>query len=161
MLSASDRQQLDAFNKKVASLTRAMNAAESYKGELAGKLPYLNKAVLEGSAVSSTALETLLKIQKKMELFDRKVNGDPLRARYEGSSPASLSGRINQISGDLWGTTAMPTTTFTQSYEIVADQFSDVLILLGDIEKDVKSVEAMLEKSGAPYTPGRLPVWNK
>jgi len=141
--------------------TGAMNAAEAYKNELSGKLPFLNKAVLEGSAVAPVVLESLLKIQQKIDVFNRKLNGDPLRARYESSGPVSLSGRVSGIAEDLWSTTSLPTTTFTQSYEIAAIQFGEVLMLLGEIEKDIKAVESMLEKSGAPYTPGRLPVWNK
>ncbi len=159
--SAADRTAMDAFYRKVASLVRAINAAEAYKNELAGKLPYLNKAVLEGSGVPANSLESLLKIQKKIDLFNRKMNGDPLRARYEGSSPVSLNGRVNDISGTMWGTTALPTNTYLQSYDVAANQFGEVLALLGEIERDITAVENTLEKSGAPYTPGRMPVWVK
>jgi photosystem II stability/assembly factor-like uncharacterized protein len=160
-LPLTDKAALNTFNKKVADLTRAMNAADAYRNDLAGKLPYLEKAVLDASNVPNDTYGQVLAIKTKLDSINVKLNGDPLRARYEGVSPISLKGRVDYIAGSLWSTTSAPTTTFMQNYDIAASQFSGILTALQEISNDVQQVENTLDKYGAPYTPGRLPKWKQ
>ncbi|HEX6180078.1 MAG TPA: hypothetical protein VFZ47_02475, partial [Chitinophagaceae bacterium] len=140
---------------------RAMSGANAYRAELASKIPYLKQAVLSGANVPMDTYDQVIAIQYKLDEINRKMNGDNLRARYEGAAPPSLRGRINLITGTLWNTTSAPTETFKTSYSIVADNFEAVLNSLKAVKADIDKVEATLEKYKAPYTPGRLPVWNK
>jgi hypothetical protein len=89
------------------------------------------------------------------------LNGDRLRSRYEGASPSSIKDRVDLITGALWNTTAAPTTTFTKSYDEAANKFENVLVFLKSIDDEIKQVELILEKHGAPYTPGRFPEWRR
>ena len=61
----------------------------------------------------------------------------------------------------MWVTTAAPTTTFAKSYDVAAGKFDEILNSLKSIDDEVKGIESILEKSGAPYTPGRFPEWKK
>ncbi len=160
-LTNDDRIALNNFNKKVAELTRAMNGADAYRSEMVDKLPLLIKAANDGSNVPLDALKQITEIENQLKEIDKKMNGDGLRARYEGAIPATLTGRINQISGGLWSTTSAPTESYLQSYETVASQFDAVLNSLKDVTAKIKTVEALLEKYKAPYTPGRLPDWKR
>ncbi len=160
-LPAIDKPALNNFNKKVAELTRAMDGADAFRNDLVTKLPYLKKAVLEASSVPTEIYNQLLKVQQELEAINRKLNGDALRARYEGANPISLKGRVDVIAGALWSTTAAPTSTFMQNYDIAANQFTDILSSLQQTAEEVKQIESTLEKYGAPYTPGRLPKWTK
>ena len=66
----------------------------------------------------------------------------------------------NEIAVALWNTTSAPTTTFIKSYDDVASKFDDALVFLKSIDDEIKQVELILEKHGAPYTPGRFPeLW--
>jgi hypothetical protein len=48
------------------------------------------------------------------------------------------------------------------AYAIAADEFSEVLTGLKQlVEVDLESLQAAMEKAGAPWTPGRVPVWQK
>lgn len=105
--------------------------------------------------------ESVLAIEKKLESINRKMNGDALRGRYESSTPTSLRSKLGNISGGLWSTTAAPTATYQRSYDDVATIFSDILKELKDISDETKQLETLMEKYNAPFTPGRLPVWNK
>lgn len=89
------------------------------------------------------------------------MNGDPLRARYDGASPTSVKGRLELITSALWSTTAAPTNTFIRSYDAAAVKCDDILSDLKSIDSAIRQVESELEKSGAPYTPGRFPEWRK
>ncbi|HYE53371.1 MAG TPA: hypothetical protein VD996_00955 [Chitinophagaceae bacterium] len=161
VLAVADKAALDEFNRKVADLARAMSGANAYRTELAGRIPYLKQAVLNGSNVPMETYDQVIALQMKLDDINRKLNGDNLRARYEGAAPPSLKGRIDLITGALWNTTAAPTETFKASYNIAAENFENILNLLKSARSDMEKVESVLEKHKAPYTPGRLPEWKK
>jgi photosystem II stability/assembly factor-like uncharacterized protein len=160
-LPVQDKIALDAFNKKVAELTRAITGADAFRNELKDKLAFLKKAVLDGAEVSDTTYNNILTIEADLRELNRKLNGDQLRARYEGAAPTSIKGRVDLITGALWSTTAAPTNTFIKSYDVAAAKVDEILNDLKLIDYDIKQVESDLEKSGAPYTPGRFPEWRK
>ena len=54
-----------------------------------------------------------------------------------------------------------PTGTQTQSYAIAGKEFAAELAKLRAlVETDLPALEKKLEGFGAPWTPGRLPVWD-
>ena len=160
-LPAEDKFALDAFNKKVAELTRAISGADAFRNELVKKIAYLKKAVLDGADVPVSTYNNVINMESDLRELNRKLNGDQLRARYEGAAPTSVKGRIDLITGALWSTIAAPTNTFIKSYEAAASKFDEILNDLESIDYKIKQVETDLEKSGAPYTPGRFPEWKK
>ena len=160
-LPAADQQKLDAFNKKVAELTRAITGADAYRGELADKIPYLKKAVTETGTLPQQTWTRVLSLEEKLKTLNRKLNGDPLRATYESVAPTSLRSKVETVTYSLWSTTSEPTTTFYHLYDVASAQFDEILISLRSIGEEVKQMESDLEKYGAPYTPGRLPEWKK
>ena len=160
-LPAEDKIALDAFNKKVAELTRAISGADAYRKELDDKIGYFKKAVLESAEVPDTVYQQVISLEKELKDFNIKLNGDPLRTRYEGASPISVKDRVDLITSALWSTTAAPTTTFKKSYDAAANVFDQLLASLKSIDEKTKQIEKEFEKFGAPYTPGRFPEWKK
>ena len=160
-LPASDKLALDKFNKKVASLTRAVSGADEYKKSLDEKIKYLKKAFIDGAEVPQDLYNTVVKIEKELYDFNLKLNGDPLKVAYEGGSPTSVKQRVDMITSSLWFTTSAPTSTYIQSYDAAAGAFEVLLTTLKSIDGEVKTIESKLEKYGAPYTPGRFPEWKK
>lgn len=161
VLSLQDKKELNLFNRRVAELTRAISGADAYRKELAGKISYFKKAVFETGTIPAETYNQILAIDLKLAELNRKLNGDPLRSKYEGSSPTSVKDRVDLITSALWSTTSAPTTTFIKSYEAAADKFSNLSDSLKKIDQEIKAVELTLEKYGAPYTPGRFPEWKK
>ena len=160
-IPAEDKPALDAFNKKVAELTRAMSGADAFRKDLVDKISYLKKAAIDAANVPEETYQKIIDIEQDLKDFNRELNGDPLRARYEGASPTSLKGRVDLITGALWNTTSAPTNTFIKSYEVAASKFDSLLLTLKSIDEKIKQVENSLENYGAPYTPGRFPEWRK
>jgi hypothetical protein len=117
--------------------------------------------VINAAGVKGEMYQKIERLEKKLEELDRKLNGDPLRARYEGAAPTSIRQRINMITEHLWTTRSAPTTTFIQAYEIAAGKFGEYLDYLYQIEKETMDLESDLENQNAPYTPGRIPDWEK
>lgn len=160
-IPAKDKHALNIFNKKVAELTRAIYGADSYRSELVEKLSYLKKSVLDGADVPSETYSQIITIEKSLKDLNLELNGDDLRTRYEGARPTSVKERVDLIVYALWNTTAAPTNTFVKSYDDAASKFDFILSSLKLIESDINRVESILEKSGAPHTPGRFPEWRK
>jgi len=160
-LPAEDKPALDEFNKKVAELTRAITGSDAYRKELVDKLSYLKKATIETADVPEDTYNKIVTAELNLKELNRQLNGDRLRSRYEAASPSSIKDRVDLITGALWNTTAAPTTTFTKSYDDAANKFDEVLVFLKSIDDEIVQIEIILEKHGAPYTPGRFPEWRK
>ena len=160
-LPAPERSVLDDFNKKVAEITRAITGADEFRAEMTKKIPYFKQAAQEIPSVPVATIERITALQRKLEEVNIKINGDGLRARYEGAAAPSLKGRIDNIVGSLWSTSSAPTETFKASYKVAADAFGNILDTLKGIADDIRHLEALLENYKAPFTPGRLPEWKK
>ncbi|MCB0729480.1 MAG: glycosyl hydrolase [Ignavibacteriae bacterium] len=159
-ISESDKNELNKFNSKVAELTRALSGADSYRQELADKISYLKKAVLESVEIPTEMFNDILNTEKYLNSLNNKFHGDRLRTHYEGGIPASIKDKVDLITSSLWVTTSLPTETFIKSFESAANEFSSLIDDLKIADDQIKLIENKLEKLGAPYTPGRFPIWN-
>ena len=158
-LPATDKKALDDFCKKVAELRRVCSAADEYRGELVNKIKYIKQAIIETPRLTTDISKTITDLEKRLTRVNNQLNGDATLARREFETTPSINGRIGAIVGALWNTTAAPTNTFIDSYATAAKQFTPVYNEIKAIDAEVKKLEDILEKSNAPYTPGRLPEW--
>jgi len=160
-LTVTDKKAVDDFSKKIAELRRATAAANSYRLELLNKLKYIKPAVIETPMLPVSISKEIFEIEKRLTAVNNLMNGDATLAKREFETLPSINERIRSIVGALWNTTAAPTQTYIQSYTTAAKQFTPVLAEIKSIGDAIKKVEAALEKSGAPYTPGREPEWKQ
>ena len=159
-LPAEDLEALAAFNTKVAALSRAISAADAHRSALQAKLPYLEQAVLSVGAPEESWFAETSSIAVDLREIDEQLNGDRLLLMDEGQSRMSLKGRTDMIVASLWTTTSAPTGTFERAYREAHDAFGDVLAALEQADDRIARLEDELETAGAPYTPGRMPVWD-
>jgi hypothetical protein len=70
----------------------------------------------------------------------------------------SIAERVNVASGAAGTIVAKPTGTQRQQFEIAQKELGEVAAILRKRnDTDLKEMEAILDKLGAPWTPGRLP----
>jgi photosystem II stability/assembly factor-like uncharacterized protein len=155
-ISEKDKIALDEFNKKAAELTIKITGADAWRTELVNKIGYLKKAALETEKVPTDTYSRILSAELRLEDLNRKLNGDQLRGKYEGGVPTSIKQRVEIITSGLWSTTSAPTETFIQNYDAANGKVNELTASLKSIGEDIKQIELILEKYGAPYTPGRL-----
>lgn len=158
-LPATDKKALEDFCKQVAALRRVSAAADEYRGEMVNKIKFIKQAIIETPNLPVSIAKTIADLEKRLTDVNTKLNGDATLARREFESSPSINGRIGSIAGGLWGTTAAPTTTFINSYQTAARQFTPVYNEIKAIGEALKNVENILDQNKAPYTPGRLPEW--
>lgn len=158
-LPATDKKAVEDFSKKIAELSRVAAAASEYRAELVNKLRYIKQAVIETPNLPLDVSKNILTIEKRLNTVNRQLNGDATLSRREFETVPSINSRIGYVIGSLWNTTAAPTQTQLSSYQVAAKQFTPVYNELKAIAEEVKKLENIMEKSGAPYTPGRMPDW--
>jgi photosystem II stability/assembly factor-like uncharacterized protein len=158
--AAKDRRAVIAFQKKVAQLQRAVEGALKLANETPGRLAYIRKAVVETPAADAALLAEVDRLEERLRDILISLRGDPTRKKHQQPTPPSISGRVGNIVGSQWHTTAAPTKTERDAYRYAGQEFAKTLADLRSlIEKDLTELEKKLEAAGAPWTPGRIPEW--
>lgn len=161
-LPAEDKAQVLAFQEKVSDLDRAIRGASQLYGELNNKLRHIEVAIRETPDAPLTLTQTYNSIRTQMHGIQRKLMGDRSVARRQFETPSSIMGRVSRIVYGLWEVRSAPTKTQEDAYAIAAEEFGPVMQSLKKLaEEDMKGLEKQLEAAGAPWTPGRVPVWTK
>lgn len=160
-LPAQDRDALFAFQQKVSNLSKAVSGANGLYRELDNKLKHIKEAIRVTPSIPLEKNKELKSLEMKMQDISLKLNGDRSVSRRNFETAPAISQRINSVVYGMYSSTSAPTSTMKAGYEIAADEFAPVYANLKEIVKEVQKMEQMLEKYGAPYTPGRIPVWNK
>ncbi len=158
-IPAADQQALRAFNEKVAGLSRAISAADAHRGSLNDALPYLEAAAMSVHDLAGNELAEVSAIRQGLKKVNEQLVGDNTMTRYEGQARMTLKGRTDLIIGSLWNTTSAPTGTYQRAYDEARTSFVSVYADLRALHERTQALEARLEKLGAPYTPGSMPVW--
>lgn len=156
----SDQSALRAFNEKAAALSRAISAADAHRGKLAEMLPYFEAAAMSVPKLDEGQMAELSAIKARLKEIHEAINGDDVLVRYEGQARMSLKGRADLIVGSLWSTTSGPTGTYQRAYDEARAAFGKVLADLKAVHDRTQAFGDRLEQQGAPYTPGRMPVWD-
>ena len=159
-MAAVDRDKLFEFQQKVAKLQRAVTGALSSANELRTRLATARRALMETPTSSDKLVDEIAAIDKRLNGILKELRGDQaLRARYE-NLPPTISERVNNIVSEQRMSTAKPTQTQITAYTIAAQEFEvELKKLHALVEVDVARLEKSMESVGAPWTPGRVPVW--
>jgi photosystem II stability/assembly factor-like uncharacterized protein len=151
-----------AFNQKTARLQRAVLGAIESAGEAQKRIDHIKKALDNTPAADPTLASDVRTIERRLKDLQVSLSGDSVMARRNFPTPASIADRVGAIVSAQFVTTAAITGNSRQAYDIAADEFSTVLEQLRQlVEADLKRVESGMEAAGAPWTPGRVPVWKK
>jgi photosystem II stability/assembly factor-like uncharacterized protein len=159
-LPAEDKAALLAFNKKVAELQRVVSGTSAYMGDINNRLRFVKEAVMRGHGVNTAeASKKIFELERRMLDLGTAMNGDASLSRREFEALPGIGGLVNGIAYSLWNTSAAPNGNMEQAYQQAAQKFGTVHGGVKAVDAELKALEQQLEKSGAPYTPGRLPDW--
>ncbi|MFN0121692.1 MAG: VPS10 domain-containing protein [Blastocatellia bacterium] len=160
-LAAADRGALTEFQQKATRLQRAVTGSMQTAGEIKARLALIKRALLETPAADAKLMDTASALDQRMNDILRELRGDMSIASREGNPPPSISQRVGSIMGQSRSSTSKPTQTQMDQYRIASAEFETVLTRLRTLaEGDLAKLEKALEAAGAPWTPGRIPVWN-
>jgi len=163
-LPAENRAELVAFQNKVADLARALYGAENACDDLMKKVQYIKQAVQQSPDLPDALLFRASQIEVELDGILWTFNGQRAKASREENWPAppSLNQRMGHLAYSHWSSTAGVTQSQKDAYDILAEEFPPILGQLRRIKNvDLKALEDELEAAGAPWTPGRIPEWEK
>ncbi len=149
------------FTARVAKLSRAVSAVGNIRQELGRRVASLEKAALETTGDPAEVLTAVNELKEKMADFTTRLYGDRTLSRLEMETPPSVAQRIGSVEYGMWDVTSAPTETFRENLRIAEAQLPPLITQLRTIEQEVQALEGTLEQEGAPYTPGRWPVWGR
>jgi hypothetical protein len=158
----SDRQALYNYQMKVAKLGKAVREAVKLNKDLAKKLKLMKKAVFNTPSAPLSLIDVIKQVEKENHLIEIALTGNKsLSKRFENQPPAIYS-RVSNLVYSHWRSTAAPTSTMLEQFEIAKEEFEkqvENLKLVATVK--VPDLEEELNKYNAPLTPGRLPAWIK
>lgn len=159
-LGAPDREELLAFQQKVARLSRAVQGSVRTAGEARIRIDHIQKA-LELTPGSRPDLERRVReLKDRLVDLQTELSGDSTVSRRNEPVPLSISDRISRIITSQWTSSSAATGTNREAYQFAAQEFGPVLQALQQlVESDLAAIERELEEISAPWTPGRVPRW--
>jgi photosystem II stability/assembly factor-like uncharacterized protein len=163
-LPASDYAENVAFAKKVSKLSVAMVGSDRLTGELIIKVENIKQAVYNTPGASQDLMNKARKVARELEDIRFALNGVSAKASQEEIPPAQvpLNNRLQNIVSAHIGNSAGISASEKTEYAVLKEEFPPVLAKIKRIvETDIPSLENELNRLNAPWTPGRLPVWNE
>jgi len=159
-LGKEQRAELLAFQRKTASLQRAVLGAGKLVKETLERISVLKKALVDTTGADAKLYAQAGALEARLKDVGEELTGATVRSRYNEPEPPSIAERVSSIVSGHWSTTGMPTATHRKAYDLAAHDFAGALARLTQIvEVDLKALEDRAESLGAPWTPGRVPRW--
>ncbi len=159
-LEAKDKQAVLAFERKTADLQRAVLGAGRVLGELDQRLKLIRRALLDTPAASESMLAELATIEDSLRALHVRYGGDSIVRSHNEPDPPGIRERVLRIVKGQWHASSAPTKTHVENYTIAAGEFADFLVDLRRlVDDELAALERRLDSTGAPWTPGRIPIW--
>jgi hypothetical protein len=160
-MKPEDLKALSDFQHKVARLDRAVDGAVNLADELHDRLKKIKQALGETPGAYQKLIATADQLDQRNTDLLRELRGDVVLRRRDIGTLPSIADRVNTILNDERLSTQPPTQTNITDYQIASDDLTKALATLRQLaETDLPALEHEMEAAGAPWTPGRVPVWN-
>ncbi|WP_411895133.1 glycosyl hydrolase [Winogradskyella sp. A2] len=155
-MPADNRAEKVAFQKALARLQADLGIAQNLMSESRNKLKYIKAAIKRSEQPLGNLASSVKAIEDELNDIQIAMYGDPVKRRLDMDQPPSPASRLGSIGYEQKYSTATPTKTHRDSYEIAKEEVNSVKSKMERIfNKDLKNLEQKLIDSGAPYTPGR------
>ncbi|PKP36768.1 MAG: glycosyl hydrolase, partial [Bacteroidetes bacterium HGW-Bacteroidetes-15] len=162
-LPADNRAEMVAFQKEVSKLSKAMVGAMQLSDDLNKEVITMKQTALSLPTAHEGLIPLLSDIEKELKEIDLIFNGHTPQASSEELPPADmpLNDRLGAIIYAQINSTSNITSTSKKQFEILTNEFPPVLERIIKIAQE-KIIEArkLMDEKEAPYTTGRIPVWN-
>jgi hypothetical protein len=161
-LPAADRGELLRFQSKTARLQRAVLGAIEAAQEAQERIKHVKQALLDTPAADPKLGADARAIEERLKDELVALKGDDVMRGRNEPVPLAIADRVEAIVDSQWVSTASATGTNQDAYRIAAEAFAAELSRLRAlVEGDLRKLEQSMEQAGAPWTPGRVPVWQK
>ncbi|HEU5219244.1 MAG TPA: hypothetical protein VFU23_11325, partial [Gemmatimonadales bacterium] len=157
-LSAPDRAAVAAFHQQTARLQRAAMGTNAALAEADTRLQLLRRAI-DATPAAPALAERARGLNERLRALRVQMNGDNVIEAENEPTPPTLIDRIQRVVQNTWSSVSAPTATHRRNYQIASEELAEFLPKFRAWLDDQKKLEDDAEAAGAPWTPGRVPVW--
>ena len=159
-LPAKDVPSVLSFQQKTARLQRAVAGAIRLSNEVEGRINAIQRTLIDTPKADPKLLDEADALETRLQDLQETLTGDTVIGGHNEPTPPAIMDRLGQVIYGHWTSSSAPTQTHMEGYRLAAEAFAPVLTDLRKlVEVDLKALEDKLEAAGAPWTPGRIPVW--
>jgi photosystem II stability/assembly factor-like uncharacterized protein len=156
-MTPQDRNILAEFQRKVIKLQRAVTGALDAANTAKTRIGLMKRAALEAPGSNQTLLNEVNALDDKVDEVLQALRGG---RELSDIPPPSINQRVNAVVQRIRLSALRPTQSQQEQYAIAAEEFKATLAKLKTItEVDLAKLDKTLETVGAPWTAGRVPVW--
>jgi photosystem II stability/assembly factor-like uncharacterized protein len=149
-----------AFRLEIAELYRAVQGAGRTYRALEDRLQHVRKAVNETPALDRALLDRVDAMDAQLADLGVALYGDRTVSRRSEPTTPSINARVGRVQYGMQNNLAGPTQTMRDNLALAGKLFKPVLAELTTLATEtLPAFERELEAAGAPYTPGRVPVY--
>jgi photosystem II stability/assembly factor-like uncharacterized protein len=156
-MTPQDRNILTEFQRKVIKLQRAVTGALDAATTTKTRVGLMKRAALEAPGSNQALLDEVNELDDKIDDVLRALRGG---RELSDIPPPSINQRVNAIVQRIRLSALRPSQSQQEQYAIAAEEFKVALAKLKTLtEVDLAKLDKTLETVGAPWTAGRVPVW--
>jgi hypothetical protein len=160
-LPAADQARLSEFLGKTMRLQRAALGTSAAIREAGERLRYAKKAIDDTPAKEAGLADEARALEARLREIRIVVDGDQAASRRFYPTSPSIRDRIESIVNAQWSASGPPTGTSLEQYAIASADLQEQTRKLAQlVDKDLAALEAKMDAAGAPWTPGRVPIWS-
>ncbi len=153
--SGVDFNTVAVFQKKTSDLSKQIYNVNQKLVEASEKLTYIKAALLQTPKATAQHFETFNELNKNLSNLRMTLTGDRIRGGMNESTTPSIMSRVGNVAYGHWSTSQLPTETQKRDIQIAEADFEKFQESAAGFFNDLSTFESVLEKAGAPWTPGR------
>ena len=158
-LPPADRAAIAAFHQQTARLQRAMLGTAQSLTEAENRLRLIRQAIDQTPRAAAALAQRGRALTDRFRELRTELSGDPVIGARNEPVPPSVQARLQRVIGGTWNNTSAPTATARRGYDIASAALTTFLPKLQTAMDELRKLEDDAEAAGAPWTPGRIPVW--
>ncbi|MBK5260066.1 MAG: glycosyl hydrolase [Thermoanaerobaculia bacterium] len=159
IMNAADRNAVLEFQKRASRLQKTAMGIDKATAETLTRARLIRRALDEIEGPDTKLLGRVNALEAVLLDIDEELNGDAVLKAQNEPAPPTLLERVTTAVNGLT-TTAPPTGTHREALSLAEAQMKPLLEKLRRvIEVDLAAIEKELNRSAAPWTPGRIPDW--
>ncbi len=156
-MTPQDRTILAEFQRKVIRLQRAVTGALDAANTAKTKVGLMKRAALEAPGGNQALSNEVNALDDKLDEVLQALRGG---RELSDTPPPSINQRVGAITQRIRLTSLRPSQTLQDQYAIAAEEFKGALAKLRSLtDVDLAKLDKTLETAGAPWSAGRVPVW--
>ena len=154
--SEPDREAILEFVKKARNLSKTVSAANQIATKAQEQIDSIESVIKRSAELDSEMQIELRAVEEKLMDVREKFNGDPTKSRRNEAAYPGFMSRLNTMMQGAMGSTTGPTETHKAQYDIVLEEYEEVLDdLKAILDEDLPGINEKLDEAGASWTPGR------